>query len=205
MTNFYQRGGLWVLAQGVLLLAVFLLAVRFRGDRYHPVMVFTGAILLSLGAAVVLAGAVALGQESHAIPKAVGKSAAGPARHLLTDSPSALHGCDAGVVGVGTGLAKLACTVNGVGADSVFRRQSSSGGTLASEKVRRVSRLRTARETLYSLDLLRGRAWRHSASLLPQKRAPLRITRVRDSSPRGATMGQQLARSEKPLRDLLVN
>lgn len=166
MTNFYQRGGLWVLAQGVLLLAVFLLAVRFRGDRYYPVLVFTGAILLSLGASVVLANAVALG-VSHAIPKAVGKSAAGPARHLLTDSPSALHGCDAGVVGVGTSLAKLACTVDGFGADSVFRRQSSSGGTLASEKVRRVSRLRAARETLYSLDLLRGKAWRHSASLLP--------------------------------------
>jgi protein-S-isoprenylcysteine O-methyltransferase Ste14 len=69
MTKFYQRGGLWVLTQGVLLPAVFLLAVRFRGDRYHSVMVFTGAILLSLGAAVVLAGAVGLGRNLTPFPK----------------------------------------------------------------------------------------------------------------------------------------
>jgi protein-S-isoprenylcysteine O-methyltransferase Ste14 len=69
MTKFYHRGGLWVLTQGVLLPAVFLMAVRFRGDRYHSVMVFTGAILLSLGAGVVLAGAVALGRNLTAFPK----------------------------------------------------------------------------------------------------------------------------------------
>jgi hypothetical protein len=47
MTNFLQRGGLWVLSQGLLLLAVVLLAVRFRSEACYPVAVIFGGILLS--------------------------------------------------------------------------------------------------------------------------------------------------------------
>jgi len=69
----YQRGGLWVLSQGLLLFAVILLAVRFRSDR-HPVLIYTGAILLSIGVCVALAGAIALGRNLTPFPKPSGKA-----------------------------------------------------------------------------------------------------------------------------------
>ena len=65
-------------------------------------------------------------QEYYAVPQAVGKRTAGPARHFLIDPASDLHGGDVGVVGVGPGLAKLASTADGLGTDSLFRRQDSS-------------------------------------------------------------------------------
>jgi protein-S-isoprenylcysteine O-methyltransferase Ste14 len=69
MTRFCQRGGIWVLAQGALLLAVALLAMRFRGKGRHPSLAFTGIALLSLGAGAILAGAVALGRNLTPFPK----------------------------------------------------------------------------------------------------------------------------------------
>jgi hypothetical protein len=125
MINLYERGGLWVLSQGVLLLAVVLTAMRFRSEDCCPVMFISGLILLSIGIGVGLAGAIALGRNITPFPKPSEKTFL--VRHgIFTDSPSNLHGHDAGVAGVGTGLAKLACAAIGPGADSVLRRQGSS-------------------------------------------------------------------------------
>ena len=58
-----------MLSQGLLLLAVVLLAVRFRGERRHSVAVITGGILLSIGTGAALAGAIALGRKlRHSLP-----------------------------------------------------------------------------------------------------------------------------------------
>jgi protein-S-isoprenylcysteine O-methyltransferase Ste14 len=73
MTNFFERGGFWVLAQGVLLLAIILLAIRFHDERGCPVVFFSGFILLSIGVGVGLAGAVALGRNITPFPKPSGK------------------------------------------------------------------------------------------------------------------------------------
>lgn len=69
MTRFFQRGGAWVLGQSVLLGAVILLAVFFRGAAVHPVIVIAGAILMAVGAGVALAGALALGRNLTPFPK----------------------------------------------------------------------------------------------------------------------------------------
>ena len=69
MTNFVQRGGFWVLSQGLLLLAVVLLAVRFRSEGCYPVAVICGGILLSIGTGVALAGTIALGRNITPFPK----------------------------------------------------------------------------------------------------------------------------------------
>lgn len=74
MTHFLQRGGAWVLAQGVLLGAVGLLALWFRGQRLHPASVPAGAVLLGLGAALALAGALALGRNLTPFPKPVAQA-----------------------------------------------------------------------------------------------------------------------------------
>jgi protein-S-isoprenylcysteine O-methyltransferase Ste14 len=69
MTNFYERGGLWVLSQGVLLFAVVLLAIRFRSEGCCPVMFISGLILLTIGIGVGLAGAITLGRNITPFPK----------------------------------------------------------------------------------------------------------------------------------------
>jgi protein-S-isoprenylcysteine O-methyltransferase Ste14 len=58
-----------VLLQGLLLLAVVLLAVRFRREGRHHVAVISGGILLSSGTGVALAGAIALGRNITPFPK----------------------------------------------------------------------------------------------------------------------------------------
>ena len=68
-TNFVQRGGFWVLSQGLLLMAVILLAVRFRRKRHHSVAVIPGGILLTIGTGVALTGAIALGRNITPFPK----------------------------------------------------------------------------------------------------------------------------------------
>ncbi|MGB7790328.1 MAG: isoprenylcysteine carboxylmethyltransferase family protein [Terrimicrobiaceae bacterium] len=67
--NFVQRGGFWVLSQGLLLVAVILLAVRFRRKRHHSVAVIPGGILLTIGTGLALAGAIALGRNITPFPK----------------------------------------------------------------------------------------------------------------------------------------
>ena len=80
-------------------------------------------------------------QEYYAVPQAVGKGTAGPARHFLIDPASDLHGGDVCIVGVGPGVAKLASAADGLGADSLLRRQDSSRGKVASRKVRGLRRI----------------------------------------------------------------
>jgi protein-S-isoprenylcysteine O-methyltransferase Ste14 len=69
IANFVQRGGFWVLSQGLLVLAVVFLAVRFRGRRRHSVAMICGAMLLGSGTSAVLAGAIALGRNITPFPK----------------------------------------------------------------------------------------------------------------------------------------
>jgi protein-S-isoprenylcysteine O-methyltransferase Ste14 len=69
MTRFFQRGGGWVLVQSGLLGAVVLLAVFSHGSGFHPVIVIVGAVLMLIGAAVSLAGALALGRNLTPFPK----------------------------------------------------------------------------------------------------------------------------------------
>ena len=54
--------------QGVLLTAVALLAVGFRGGGF-PIVVMTGIALMLVGASVALAGAMALGRNLTPFPK----------------------------------------------------------------------------------------------------------------------------------------
>jgi protein-S-isoprenylcysteine O-methyltransferase Ste14 len=70
-----------VLSQGLLLLVVVLLAVRFRRESC-PVTVIPGGILLSIGTGV--AGSDCAWQEYYAVPQAVGKGTAGPARDIFS-------------------------------------------------------------------------------------------------------------------------
>lgn len=68
-TSFYERGGLWLLGQGALLLAVAVLAVRFRGTAPRRGIAPAGAVLLGLGTGVISAGAIALGRNLTPFPK----------------------------------------------------------------------------------------------------------------------------------------
>jgi protein-S-isoprenylcysteine O-methyltransferase Ste14 len=67
--SFYERGGLWLLGQGIVLLAVAVLAVRFRGTAPRRGIAPTGAVLLGLGTGVISAGAIALGRSLTPFPK----------------------------------------------------------------------------------------------------------------------------------------
>ena len=67
-SGFFQRGGAWVLWQGVLLGSVISLAPCFRASGFHPASVFAGAVLMLLGAGVAVAGAVALGSNLTPFP-----------------------------------------------------------------------------------------------------------------------------------------
>jgi protein-S-isoprenylcysteine O-methyltransferase Ste14 len=69
MTNFLRRGGLWVVSQALLLLAVILLASRSHGSRGHPVSTVSGGILLASGTIIALSGAIALGRNITPLPK----------------------------------------------------------------------------------------------------------------------------------------
>ena len=68
MNKFFQRGGAWVIGQGILLIAVALLAGCFRGGGF-PIVVVTGVALMLVGASVALAGAMSLGRNLTPFPK----------------------------------------------------------------------------------------------------------------------------------------
>ena len=68
MNRFFQRGGAWVVVQGILLTAVAILAVCFRGGGF-PIVVMAGVALMLVGAGVALAGAMALGRNLTPFPK----------------------------------------------------------------------------------------------------------------------------------------
>lgn len=63
-----QRGGVWVLAQAVLMAAVFTLAVLRHARNPHPAFVACGVLTMIAGAAIGLAGAVALGHNLTPLP-----------------------------------------------------------------------------------------------------------------------------------------
>jgi len=69
MIRFFQRGGAWVLAQGLLLMGVILLAVIFRGGGFGCLIVSAGVAMLLLGAGVAVAGTRALGRNLTPFPK----------------------------------------------------------------------------------------------------------------------------------------
>jgi protein-S-isoprenylcysteine O-methyltransferase Ste14 len=74
MSRFFQRGGVWVLLQSILLAAVILLAVFFRGGGFQPVFMILGVALLIIAAGVSLAGALALGRNLTPFPKPGGQA-----------------------------------------------------------------------------------------------------------------------------------
>ncbi|MEI6352310.1 MAG: isoprenylcysteine carboxylmethyltransferase family protein [Verrucomicrobiota bacterium] len=69
MARFFERGGVWVLGQSVLLGAVVLLGVFFGGSRFPAAVVLLGAVLMAVGAGVALVGALGLGRNLTPFPK----------------------------------------------------------------------------------------------------------------------------------------
>ncbi|HEY5706058.1 MAG TPA: isoprenylcysteine carboxylmethyltransferase family protein [Terrimicrobiaceae bacterium] len=69
MRDFVQRGGFWVVSQALLFLVLAVLALRFRSESRRPAAVIAGGILLSSGAGLALAGAIALGRDITPFPK----------------------------------------------------------------------------------------------------------------------------------------
>ena len=68
MTRFFQRGGVWVVGQAVLLTAVVLLAVCGYRSGFPIVVRIVGVALMIAGASVALAGAMALGRNLTPLP-----------------------------------------------------------------------------------------------------------------------------------------
>ena len=69
MSRFFQRGGAWVLAQAVLMVAVVALGLKFPGTGTRHVPTGFGVLLLMLGAGIGAAGAWALGRNLTPFPK----------------------------------------------------------------------------------------------------------------------------------------
>ena len=67
--NFLQRGGVWVLSQFVLMMAVIGLAVRFHGNGSNHLVMAVSVVLFGAGAVVGLAGAVTLGANLTPFPR----------------------------------------------------------------------------------------------------------------------------------------
>lgn len=67
--SFVQRGGLWVLGQAGLMLAVFLLALLFHASRRQNAGMVCGVILFVLGGICGIAGAVVLRGGLTPLPK----------------------------------------------------------------------------------------------------------------------------------------
>jgi protein-S-isoprenylcysteine O-methyltransferase Ste14 len=68
-SNFLQRGGLWVLGQGVLLGAVIAGGILWRHQWQSLSLTFCGAFLLLVSAGCGLAGAISLGRSLTPFPK----------------------------------------------------------------------------------------------------------------------------------------
>ena len=68
-SNFVQRGGLWVLRQGVLLLAVIVCGVIWRHQWQCLPVLLCGALLLLTAAVCGIAGTIALGRNLTPFPQ----------------------------------------------------------------------------------------------------------------------------------------
>ncbi len=67
--RFVERGGLWVLIQFVLMIAVVVLGVVLRGSGWGTPSVALGVVLFVLGGVFGIAGAVVLGRNRTAFPQ----------------------------------------------------------------------------------------------------------------------------------------
>ena len=67
--SFIQRGGLWVVVQFVLMIAVIVLGVVLRGSGWGGALIASGIALFGLGAIFGIAGAVALGRNRTPFPR----------------------------------------------------------------------------------------------------------------------------------------
>ncbi|HWH68930.1 MAG TPA: isoprenylcysteine carboxylmethyltransferase family protein [Candidatus Sulfotelmatobacter sp.] len=67
--HFFQRGGIWVLVQGVLLVAVIGLGLCYRGQWHSLPLTLLGGFLLVLAGLCGFAGAAALGRNLTPFPK----------------------------------------------------------------------------------------------------------------------------------------
>ncbi len=67
--EFFHRGGLWVLGQSVLLLAVTALGVVCRGESSDGHFLLGGALLLATGALTGVMGVASLGGNLTPFPK----------------------------------------------------------------------------------------------------------------------------------------
>lgn len=72
--GFVQRGGLWVVAQSALLLAVAGLGMACRNESKHLILLLAGRFFLTASACCGIAGAVALGRNLTPFPKPTAKA-----------------------------------------------------------------------------------------------------------------------------------
>lgn len=68
-SSFAARGGWWVVAQSILMIAVVLLAVMFHGDWTRVGLIALGAVLFALGGYFGIAGVSTLGKNRTAFPE----------------------------------------------------------------------------------------------------------------------------------------
>lgn len=68
-TTFLQRGGAWVLVQFVLMTAVLVGAVVFRGTTHHPLAIAVGIAAIAVGGFFGIAGVQALGRNRTPFPE----------------------------------------------------------------------------------------------------------------------------------------
>ena len=66
--SFLARGGVWVLAQGILMVAILVLGIGVRSLKYSLALMLAGAGCFGLGAFFGLAGALALGSSLSPFP-----------------------------------------------------------------------------------------------------------------------------------------
>jgi protein-S-isoprenylcysteine O-methyltransferase Ste14 len=67
--SFITRGGRWVVAQSVLMMAVIVTGVVFRTDKPNTAAMATGFVFLVIGAVLGIAGVKALGRNRTPFPK----------------------------------------------------------------------------------------------------------------------------------------
>jgi protein-S-isoprenylcysteine O-methyltransferase Ste14 len=68
-SSFLERGGLWVLSQSALMIAVVGLACLWPAQVNPPVAIIAGIVLLAIGASIGVAGVIALKTNRSPFPK----------------------------------------------------------------------------------------------------------------------------------------